>query len=156
MRGKLIFLVIQFFGIYGSRAPDIPPNLPDGWCNTQYGTPTRSTGECICKYSCLGNGCQRGQGLIWYEYKSCPSCQCIPGEKIKKPNPVQLETPETIYEEPIETPESQDESTTFLDLLEENSRYIFAGIVTLIVFSLAIFLVFGISSSSNDSNKSTT
>lgn len=139
-------VLLQFSCVLGSRAPDTAPNLPDGWCDTHYGTPTRSTGECICKYACLGNGCRREHGLNWYEYKSCPSCKCVAGEKSKQSaTSVKSEPITETSSAPDEVPEEEMiDETTFLDLLEENSRYIFAGVVTFVVFSFAIYLLFGI------------
>lgn len=79
------------------RAPDKAPDLPEGWCDKRYGTPTATTGECMCKHECEGRGCERAQGFIWYAYAKCPSCECVPAagaaadlppaEKPKPPSP---------------------------------------------------------------------
>ncbi len=59
--------------------------LCKGWCDLRYGTPTQTTGECICKPSsiCQGPRCEQAQGFIWYAYTQCPTCQCVPKEKGK-------------------------------------------------------------------------
>jgi hypothetical protein len=51
-------------------------SYPAGWCDLLQGTPTRTTGECICKRDCIGSGCQRAQGFIWFAYETCPTCKC--------------------------------------------------------------------------------
>ena len=57
------------------RAPDVAPDLPDGWCVG--GTPTATTGECMCRSTCEGPRCRNEQGFVWYAYKECPSCKCV-------------------------------------------------------------------------------
>lgn len=52
-------------------------SYPPGWCDPLQGTPTRTTGECVCKKDCVGAGCQRAQGFVWFAYTSCPSCKCV-------------------------------------------------------------------------------
>ena len=51
------------------------PDLPDGWCVG--GTPTATTGECMCRSTCEGPRCRNEQGFVWYAYKECPSCKCV-------------------------------------------------------------------------------
>jgi hypothetical protein len=124
--------------------------FPEGWCDTKYGTPTRSTGECICKFNCEGSRCRKEHGLSWYDYQSCPSCKCVPGNKSKKPSPVNQETQEEEMDsnqerfgEDIREEEFTEESSIF-DFIEENSRYIFAGVVTLVVLALALTVLLGV------------
>jgi hypothetical protein len=62
------------------RAPDQPPVISRAnWC--VHGTPTRTTGECMCKWSnkdaCAGPGCQYEYGLSWHHF-SCEDCACQP------------------------------------------------------------------------------
>lgn len=65
------------------RAPDVQdPNIPDAsvWCgDKQLGTPTKTTGECICKYLCEGR-CTRSQGFNFYDWKDGVSgaAKCLP------------------------------------------------------------------------------
>lgn len=76
---------------WAGHAPDQTPDYPDGWCDLRYGTPTRTTGECMCKYRCEGGDCESSQGFIWYSYSRCPSCRCVaadPSEQL----PVAAET----------------------------------------------------------------
>ena len=57
-----------------SRAPDVAPDLPDGWCKG--GKPTSTTAECICSPGvCVGRGCHREQGFEWYK-PDCSTCRC--------------------------------------------------------------------------------
>eukprot|EP01041_Mallomonas_annulata_P009127 gene9127-18907_t len=144
--------------IFGSRAPEIPPDLPEGWCDLKYGTPTRSTGECICKYECDGRGCQRSQGFIFYAYNSCPTCKCIskpigtntstkktiPDEisqqnelSNKQPKPQKLETniKDKFYIE------HKEEEFHLIYWLEDNGRFIFAAVVGLFVVIIAILMM---------------
>ena len=173
---KVFFFIFFLFSIEGSRAPDLSPDLPSGWCNLKYGTPTKSTGECICKEKCQGSGCHFEHGLHWYQYKACPTCQCISKNiettSITKPPPdssssTPPSTSSSSSSNPSKTPinkvqevkqtnqqtieqsndnqedhQEEEQQQTFLDILEENSRLIFAGIITLIVFSLVISALF--------------
>jgi hypothetical protein len=65
-------------GVGARFAPDVAPELPIGWCDTRYGSPTATTGECICAEECEGRGCQRQLGFVFYEYTACPTCKCVP------------------------------------------------------------------------------
>ena len=78
----VLFLLFPLVLVSASRAPDVAPLLPEGWCNLKYGTPTRTTGECICKRECKGRKCVRSQGFIFYAYKDCPDCECVDKEKV--------------------------------------------------------------------------
>lgn len=51
--------------------------IPVAWCNNRYGMRTRTTGECICKQDCVGPACRREQGMVFFSFKECPSCECI-------------------------------------------------------------------------------
>ena len=56
-----------------ARAPDVAdPSIPDkaSWCgDATLGTPTRTTGECICKYLCEGPACVNSQGFKFYGWR---------------------------------------------------------------------------------------
>lgn len=68
------------------------------WCLPEVGTPTRSTGECMCRHACDGRGCEAAQGFIWYSYKQCPSCRCTSSKPTEPP----VEEDEEPEEEPLE------------------------------------------------------
>ena len=73
----LLFLTTLFHsGSPHVSTTDVSANYPDGWCNG-LGSPTRTTGECICKQDCIGPACQREQGLAFYSYSKCPTCICV-------------------------------------------------------------------------------
>ena len=79
LRLALVRLLAQRCAAGAAPAADASKDFPAGWCDTQHGTPTRTTGECMCKTACEGSGCRREQGFIWYSYASCPSCRCVGG-----------------------------------------------------------------------------
>ena len=68
-----------------NRAPEVAPELPEGWC--AFGTPTRTTGECMCQESrCLGEGCVFEGGLHWYTL-ACAACSCERPRERPRPAP---------------------------------------------------------------------
>ena len=71
LRLALVWLLAQQCAAGAAPAADASKDFPAGWCDTQHGTPTRTTGECMCKTACEGSGCRREQGGIWYSYASC-------------------------------------------------------------------------------------
>ena len=79
LRLALVGLLAQQCAAGAAPAADASKDFPAGWCDAAHGTPTRTTGECMCKTACEGSGCRREQGFIWYSYASCPSCKCVAG-----------------------------------------------------------------------------
>lgn len=71
-----------------NRAPNEPPKIDrKDWCI--HGTPTRTTGECMCKWShkdaCSGPVCNYEYGLSWHHF-TCQDCHCNPKPWIEKAN----------------------------------------------------------------------
>lgn len=60
--------------ISASRAPEVQsPEIPETkhWCpDPRLGSPTRTTGECICKFDCEGPKCIRSQGYRFYDWRA--------------------------------------------------------------------------------------
>ena len=56
-----------------ARAPDVlPSEVPEAslWCGDRsLGSPTRTTGECICKYACEGPKCVHSQGFRFFTWR---------------------------------------------------------------------------------------
>ena len=71
----LLVVYLLLIACGASRAPDVAPDLPEGWCKN--GTPTRTTGECMCPGDCSGPRCHREQGFVWYSGLKCPTCECV-------------------------------------------------------------------------------
>lgn len=144
---SFIFLLVTLFSFtQASRAPDTAPDYPVGWCNLEFGSPTRTTGECICKFECEGKGCKRDQGYIWYAYESCPSCQCVARAQTdgnrnteevlptqpKAPSPKAPPSPKAQFTKTEEQqPHIDEEPFVLSEWLEDNGTNIFALVVTL-------------------------
>lgn len=69
--------------VIADRAPDVQsPDVPEMklWCgDKKLGTPTRTTGECMCKYDCDGPGCTRSQGFKFFSWKDgLKGARCLP------------------------------------------------------------------------------
>ena len=94
MYGMLLIAMLLHCGRSHVPTTDVSSNFPQGWCN-ELGSPTRTTGECICKQDCTGPACQREQGLAFYSYSKCPSCTCVKRQAtvndsdVNKPNTIQ-------------------------------------------------------------------
>lgn len=89
-----IFIALFIFCVYfptsmnAERAPDVAPIIDrKNWC--VHGTPTRTTGECMCrwssKYACVGPDCHFEYGLSWHHH-TCLECQCVPKPWTEKGN----------------------------------------------------------------------
>lgn len=120
----------------GMRAPDVAPVLPDGWCDSKYGTPTRTTGECICKpfAICEGPHCVNEQGFIFYSGERCPTCQCVEGKRApqKIPSrPPPVDSRQTANSGKQDLDGGSDEEDSFLHdwIVDELPRILIAGSV---------------------------
>jgi hypothetical protein len=111
---------------------DLSAIYPSDWCDKQYGTPTRTTGECICKATCEGNGCILQQGLSFYSYSKCPECKCLPPvEKQRNDYSFQskkVNNPTITKQQNVNDNKEDDEDSDFRfsEWLEDNGRLIFA------------------------------
>lgn len=122
-------------------------------CPSKYARETTSTNECICmSRNCEGPKCQSGQGFVWYNFLDCPTCQCIAPDKEKMKLaaakreaakqrekemgkiPVE-DLPKFDYSDDKETP------ATIFEWLEDNSRVLFAIIVSLIALIIFGFII---------------
>ena len=101
LRLALVGLLAQQCAAGAAPAADASKDFPAGWCDTQHGTPTRTTGECMCKTACEGNGCRREQGFIWYSYASCPTCKCVAGSDAGAADEMEEEEDEPPPPDPI-------------------------------------------------------
>ena len=84
MRRASFALLLSLTASAMERAPDAPPVITrKDWC--VHGTPTRTTGECMCRWSnaaaCVGpqgaKQCQYQYGLAWHHH-TCEACRCAP------------------------------------------------------------------------------
>ena len=146
----IISLLFHHYNTEAGQAPDRPPDLPEGWCSNEYGSPTRSTGECICKRFCIGRACRREHGLAFYKYSDCPECQCVGENPDSTTNDAPMITAQYSLSQHGNDPEFNpdnegefDDDTFFLSYwLEENFRAIFAIVVSVFVAGIAmLFLV---------------
>ena len=121
--------------------------LPDGWCDKRYGSPTRTTGECICKYACEGFGCQSSQGFIWYAYSSCPQCKCTEkGTNDAKSGRKEPILPAARHSSHLIEPEDtlrdeKEEISTIWDYLEDNLNVIVAVFASLVMLFIVIIMI---------------
>jgi hypothetical protein len=153
MRALLVLLLLGTLGIlhlFGMRAPDVAPDLPDGWCNRKYGNPTRTTGECICKPNavCTGPGCINEQGFIFYSGVTCPSCECVEGkreprkrgEKLSSPGPIPTLDRQKQHEQQGD-PNDQDDSTIMDFIVDDLPRALFAVVVLIgVIAAIGVML----------------
>lgn len=134
---SVLILMLLALGMFctGMRAPDVAPDLPEGWCNPKYGTPTRTTGECICKPNavCTGPKCVNEQGFIFYSGVECPSCECVEGkrESRKKESHSMEKDPVLEKRTPVlqEEEQPEDDSTIMDFIVDDLPRVAVAGIV---------------------------
>ncbi len=163
-----IFIVTIFQNGYALRAPDVAPELPEGWCDARYGSATKTTGECICLTAeCEGRGCEKEQGFVWYSYSKCPACRCVAkNSRLSTGKHAEDQTDEgqrkhyaefevhmeEVIAANVDASDSNFESSwVVLEFLEQYGRFLFAVVVGIILMSLfAVFLM--VRSSSTESN----
>ena len=129
---------------------DKAANYPAGWCDKRFGSPTRTTGECMCKYECEGSGCQRGQGFIWYAYATCKHCKCVAKrEEDDAPSSSSSEDDygdddpyggeEYVpYEEPVVDDEEPSLGERLFEFVDENGDKLFAGLFTIVLMCILV------------------
>mmetsp|Transcript_31262 Transcript_31262/g.30114 ORF Transcript_31262/g.30114 Transcript_31262/m.30114 type:complete len:88 (-) Transcript_31262:188-451(-) len=80
----LCLMLCLYNSVDAGKAPNLSPELPDGFCPKSTGDITATTGECMCswqaKEGCQGSGCEYAYGLSWYHH-SCKDCRCMPEPK---------------------------------------------------------------------------
>lgn len=120
-------------------APSTPPEFPEGWCDPQWGTPTRTTGECMCRSRCEGSGCESAQGFVWYAYAQCPTCKCVAPKPLGEEEPPAEEEPSEEDYEPMEPLGSDDHyeptfAETVYELIDDYGHAVLAiGFVVVLV-----------------------
>ena len=98
---RRLVLLALFSEAAAGRAPDkadaaIPSR--ELWCaDPALGTPTRTTGECICKYACVGPRCVNQQGFMFYSWKDGVSgaAKCGPPPNFSQEEKLELASKRT-------------------------------------------------------------
>lgn len=126
---------------------DLSATFPSDWCDKQFGTPTRTTGECICKGTYQGSGCILQQGLSFYSYSKCPTCKCQPPVEKQRIDdsfqPEKVDSPSRPKQQTFNIKqEVSDDDVTFSEWLEDNGRLIFAICASILVLFLVFLLLF--------------
>ena len=133
---------------------DKAADYPEGWCDARYGTPTRTTGECMCKHECEGRGCERGQGFVWYSYAKCKACACVaaPAKTERAAAPAEPEAGDDAgdddpygeagyaeYQPPAEEPdEALSLGERLFEFVDENGNAIFAVLFTVVLLCVMV------------------
>lgn len=125
---------------------DLSATYPSDWCDKRYGTPTKTTGECICKAACEG-GCILQQGLSFYAYSDCPKCKCLP--PVEKPrNDYSFQSkkvnPTISKQQAVNDNKEDDEDSEFIfsEWLEDHGRLMFAICASIFGLFITFLLVF--------------
>ena len=126
----LLLLVLQLSTtVDSSRAPEtLSAEVPDVklWCpDPKLGTPTRSTGECICKYGCEGQNCVRMQGFNFYTWKDgvAALARCVPPKtmsdaQIEQQSAIRRAEKERLAQEQAESRSRAEQAQAAFDLRE--------------------------------------
>ena len=158
-------LCIRFSNGNSASDVDISATFPEDWCDKRYGTPTRTTGECICKTLCEGAGCVNQHGLSFYSFKNCPTCKCLPPTRMIDEDTGDSQFADEIdsqFEDEQETfatrskriksgranyqkdsPDLDSNSMTIAEWFEDNGRLLFAGgacFVLMCFFAMLLFM----------------
>lgn len=144
----LIFLLLVLLTVCNAhRAPDVAPDLPEGWCPPPYGKGTKTTGECIClSGGCEGPKCINDSGFHYFDYVKCPTCRCIKKEakdKTFKPAVVKANS-DKVDNKVGASSDSNDDShqdDSMLAWLYDNASVIFIVIVAIFMFLLACVFI---------------
>lgn len=161
---QVLCLMLYIQGAWGNAASDtdISATFPENWCDTRYGTPTRTTGECICKSLCNGPDCINQHGLSFYAYTNCLTCTCSKPSKSEHAVLVREIVPESqeTHEEEEENfavrstrqksgradydnmENSEGDLFSYADWYEDNGRTVFAVCITCLLLSFFVMLLF--------------
>ena len=115
--------------VQSSRAPEtLSAEVPDVklWCpDAKLGNPTRSTGECICKYGCEGKNCVRMQGFNFYTWKDGVAglARCVPPKtmsdaQVEQQAAIRRAEKERLTQEQAESRSRADQAQAAFDLRE--------------------------------------
>lgn len=120
---------------------DAAADFPAGWCDERHGTPTRTTGECMCKGACAGAGCRREQGFVWYAYESCPTCACVAGSDAGAADSAGPDDDAVEAEEPAPDPARDDELTfggRVFEFVDDHGEKVLGVLFTLVLLAFLV------------------
>ena len=137
LRLALVGLLAQQCAAGAAPAADASKDFPAGWCDTNHGTPTRTTGECMCKTACEGSGCRREQGFIWYSYASCPSCKCVGGTDAGAAEPEEEED-EPPPPDPVIDDDEPSMGERIYDLVDDHGEKVLALLFVCVVLAFVV------------------
>lgn len=163
---SLLITIISIFLVrsVANRAPDVAPELPDGWCVGGRGT--RTTGECICvSGECEGPRCIKS-ALVFYKYTDCPTCRCVSANTVTKAAAGAANTgKQRVVSTPLnphavgqfgahaEPAVLGEDHISYEEWLEDNWRHIFAIVASMMFFGIAgIFVYLKVAANGEPSN----
>ena len=155
---QLLCCLLFIQSVYSNAASetDISSSFPENWCDTRYGTATRTTGECICKSLCDGPACVNQHGLSFYAYKNCPTCTCekpkpdtilvkqAPNECLLADEEEEMMAIRSVRQKSgrAEYEGDTEADSTWADWIEDNGRTVFAICMSCALLSFFIMLLF--------------